>query len=98
MNLIADQILGAAVDANLYAARYQMAISLGFHIILAAFGVAYPLITFIAHRRGFAKDDFDALRLAKRWSKAMAVLCQARFSALKWGCSGLASWDPSAMS
>ena len=74
MNLIADQILGAAVDANLYAARYQMAISLGFHIILAAFGVAYPLITFIAHRRGFAKDDFDALRLAKRWSKAMAVL------------------------
>jgi cytochrome d ubiquinol oxidase subunit I len=67
-------LLSAASDANLYAARYQMAISLGFHIILAAFGVAYPLITFIAHRRGFAKQDPDALRLAKRWSKTMAVL------------------------
>ena len=67
-------IFGAASDANLYAARYQMAISLGFHIILAAFGVAYPLITFIAHRRGFVRRDPDALRLAKQWSKSMAVL------------------------
>ena len=51
-----------------------MAISLGFHIILAAFGVAYPLITFVAHRRGYVNQDADALRLAKRWSKNMAVL------------------------
>jgi cytochrome d ubiquinol oxidase subunit I len=69
-----ELLLAAASDANLYAARYQMAISLGFHIILAAFGVAYPLITLIAHRRGLAKKDPDALRLAKRWSKNMAVL------------------------
>ena len=64
----------AAVDANLYAARYQMAISLGFHIILASFGVAYPFLTFLAHYRGYRKGDVAAFRLAKRWSKAMAVL------------------------
>ncbi|MCL1593967.1 MAG: cytochrome ubiquinol oxidase subunit I [Actinomycetia bacterium] len=66
-------VLGVA-EANLYAARYQMAISLGFHIILASFGVAYPFLTFLAHRLGYAKGDVAALRLAKRWSKAMAVL------------------------
>lgn len=64
----------AAAEANLYAARYQMAISLGFHIILASFGVAFPLLTFIAHQRGYVHKDLAALRLAKRWSKAMAVL------------------------
>ena len=61
-------------DANLYAARYQMAISLGFHIILAGFGVAFPFLTFLAHYRGYRRGDVAALRLAKRWSKAMAVL------------------------
>jgi cytochrome d ubiquinol oxidase subunit I len=69
-----DLVFAAASDANLYAARYQMAISLGFHIILASFGVAYPFITFLAHRRGYKRQDVDALRLAKRWSKVMAVL------------------------
>ena len=56
------------------AARYQMAISLGFHIILAALGVGFPLITLIAHRRGLRRGDPEALMLAKRWSKVMAVL------------------------
>ena len=68
-----EPLLGVA-DANLYAARYQMAISLGFHIILAGFGVAYPFLTFLAHYRGYRKGDLAGLRLAKRWSKAMAVL------------------------
>jgi cytochrome d ubiquinol oxidase subunit I len=66
-------LLGVA-DANLYAARYQMAISLGFHIILAGFGVAYPFLTFLAHYRGYRKGDVAGLWLAKHWSKAMAVL------------------------
>jgi cytochrome d ubiquinol oxidase subunit I len=66
--------LAAVSEVNLYAARYQMAISLGFHIILASFGVAYPFLTFIAHFRGYRTGDAAALRLAKRWSKAMAVL------------------------
>ncbi|MGI9666253.1 MAG: cytochrome ubiquinol oxidase subunit I [Acidimicrobiia bacterium] len=64
----------AATEANLMAARYQMAISLGFHIILACFGIGFPLIAFIAHRLGWRRSDVDALRLAKRWAKTMAVL------------------------
>jgi len=67
-------VIAVASNANLFAARYQMATSLGFHIILAAAGVAFPFITLLAHRRGLRHNDLDALRLAKRWSKAMAVL------------------------
>lgn len=59
---------------SLLAARSQMAISLGFHIIFAALGVGLPLLTLIVHRRGRKHRDADALLLAKRWSKVMAVL------------------------
>ena len=55
------------------AARYQMALSLGFHIVLSCFGVAFPALIFIAHRRGL-RGDADALALARRWSKVAAVL------------------------
>jgi cytochrome d ubiquinol oxidase subunit I len=51
-----------------------MAVSLGFHIILAALGIGFPLITLLAHTRGLRRKDPDALILAKRWSKVMAVL------------------------
>ena len=64
----------AATEVNLLAARTQMAVSLGFHIILAALGIGFPLITLIAHTRGLRRKDPDALILAKRWSKVMAVL------------------------
>ena len=59
---------------SLLAARSQMAISLSFHIIFAALGVGLPLLTLIVHRRGRRNRDPDALLLAKRWSKVMAVL------------------------
>jgi cytochrome bd ubiquinol oxidase subunit I len=64
----------ADAGSNLLAARYQMAFTLGFHIILACFGVAFPAIMLIAEYRGRKKDDEEALRLAERWSKAVAVL------------------------
>lgn len=63
-----------AVESNLLAARYLMAFSLGFHIILACLGVAFPALIYIAHRRGLRNDDPDALALARRWGKAAAVL------------------------
>ena len=64
----------AAVDpGNLMAARDQMAVSLGFHIILSCFGVAFPALIYVMHRRGL-RGDADALVLAKRWSKVAAVL------------------------
>ncbi|MDW3213204.1 MAG: cytochrome ubiquinol oxidase subunit I [Ilumatobacteraceae bacterium] len=59
---------------ELLAARYQMAISLGFHIILSCFGVAFPAMIYVVHRRGIRNDDAEALALAKKWGKASAVL------------------------
>jgi cytochrome d ubiquinol oxidase subunit I len=50
-----------------------MAFTLGFHIILASLGVALPAMMLIANYRGLRRDDQDALRLARRWSKAVAV-------------------------
>jgi cytochrome d ubiquinol oxidase subunit I len=64
----------ADAGSNLLAARYQMAFTLGFHIILACFGVAFPAIMLIAEYRGRKKGDREALLLAQRWSKAVAVL------------------------
>jgi len=59
--------------SNLGAARSQMAFTLGFHIILASLGVALPALMLIANYRGLRRQDADALRLARRWSKAVAV-------------------------
>ncbi|MCC5950767.1 MAG: cytochrome ubiquinol oxidase subunit I [Acidimicrobiia bacterium] len=50
-----------------------MAFTLGVHIILACFGVAFPAIVLIANWKGI-RGDADALLLARRWSKVMAVL------------------------
>jgi cytochrome d ubiquinol oxidase subunit I len=59
---------------NLMAARYQMALSLGFHIILSCFGVALPAMIYVVHRRGITRNDPVALDLAHKWAKAAAVL------------------------
>jgi cytochrome d ubiquinol oxidase subunit I len=61
------------LESNLLAARWMMALSLGFHIVLACAGVALPLLIALAHRRGLAGDG-DALELARRWGKSAAVL------------------------
>jgi cytochrome d ubiquinol oxidase subunit I len=59
--------------SGLGAARSQMAFTLGFHIILASLGVAFPAMMLIANYRGLRHDDPDALLLARRWSKVVAV-------------------------
>jgi cytochrome bd ubiquinol oxidase subunit I len=59
--------------STLEAARSQMAFTLGFHIILASLGVALPAIMLIANHRGLRRGDADALLLARRWSKVVAV-------------------------
>ncbi len=50
-----------------------MAFTLGFHIVLASLGVALPALMLIANYRGLRHDDEEALKLAQRWSKAVAV-------------------------
>jgi cytochrome d ubiquinol oxidase subunit I len=59
--------------SNLEMARSQMAFTLGFHIVLASLGVAFPAMMLIANYRGLRHDDPDALKLARRWSKVVAV-------------------------
>jgi cytochrome d ubiquinol oxidase subunit I len=59
---------------ELLPARYQMALSLGFHIVQSCFGVAFPALIYLVHRRGLRHNDEDALTLARRWSKVAAVL------------------------
>jgi cytochrome bd ubiquinol oxidase subunit I len=54
-------------------ARTQMAWTLAFHIVLVPLGVAWGFITLIANYRAVKYDDADALVLAQRWSKYMAV-------------------------
>jgi cytochrome bd ubiquinol oxidase subunit I len=60
-------------STHLLLAREQMAFTLGTHIVLASLGVAFPAITLIANWRGWKKNDADAMELARRWSKVMAV-------------------------
>ena len=60
--------------SNLLAARSQMGFTLGFHIVLACFGVAFPAVMLIAEWRGRKRNDEAALRLARNWSKAVAVM------------------------
>jgi hypothetical protein len=60
--------------AGVAEARSQMGITLAFHIVFACFGVALPAIVMLAHFRGLRHHYADALLLARRWSKVMAVL------------------------
>ena len=55
-------------------ARGQMAISLGFHIVFAAVGVAMPLLMVLAEWRWRVTGDEEFLRLARRWARGTAVL------------------------
>src|ERR1700730_14336045 len=54
-------------------ARSQMAFTLAFHIILVPLGVSWAFMALIANYRAIRRDDADALVLAQRWSKYMAV-------------------------
>lgn len=59
---------------DLLAARSQMAMSLAFHIIFAAIGIAMPLLMIIAEWKWLGTKDEIYLTLAKRWAKGTAIL------------------------
>jgi cytochrome bd ubiquinol oxidase subunit I len=71
---VGAQAVLASDPAQLLPAREQMAFTLGFHIILVPFGVAFTFLMMIANYRGIRRGDSDALLLAERWSKVAAVL------------------------
>jgi cytochrome d ubiquinol oxidase subunit I len=64
----------AATPGDLVAAREQMALSLGWHIILACFGVGLPGLTAFMEWRGIRTGKAEYTALAHRWAKAMGVL------------------------
>ncbi|GAA5166678.1 cytochrome ubiquinol oxidase subunit I [Pseudonocardia eucalypti] len=59
---------------DLTAAREQMALSLSFHIVFAVLGVGMPWLMLAAEWRGLRTGDARWTALARRWSKAVAVL------------------------
>lgn len=60
--------------SNLLAARVQMAFTLGAHIVLACLGVGMPVLMLFAEWRYLRTGDTGWKTLARRWSKAFAVL------------------------
>ena len=59
---------------DLLAARSQMAVSLGFHIIFAVVGIGMPVLMVVAERRYRKTGDRVCLELARRWAKGTAIL------------------------
>ncbi|HQY31824.1 MAG TPA: cytochrome ubiquinol oxidase subunit I, partial [Thermomicrobiales bacterium] len=60
--------------SDLTAARMQMASSLGFHIIFAGLGIGLPLLMIVAEGLWLRTGQPEYLVLAKRWSKAFALV------------------------
>ncbi len=59
---------------DLLAARSQMAVSLGFHILFAVVGIGMPVLMVVAEQRYRRTGDPICLELAKRWAKGTAIL------------------------
>jgi cytochrome bd ubiquinol oxidase subunit I len=59
---------------DLLAARAQMALSLGFHIVFAEIGIAMPVLMVLAEWRWMKTGDDVYRQLARRWAKGTAVL------------------------
>src|SRR5690554_6276761 len=59
---------------DLLAARSQMAMSLAFHIIFAAVGVAMPLLMIMAEGMYIRTKKIVYRELAYRWSKGTAII------------------------
>lgn len=60
--------------SDLLAARSQMAISLGFHILFAIAGMAMPVLMALAQWRFVVTGDREWRELADRWAKGTAIL------------------------
>lgn len=67
-------VAAAHVSGEVVPARAQMAATLGFHIILACLGIAFPTIVLLAEFIGLRRHDAISIRLARRWSQAVGVL------------------------
>jgi cytochrome d ubiquinol oxidase subunit I len=73
-NLDTQVVSTAASAADLLTARTQMAVSLGWHIIVACLGVGFPLLVLLAEWRGMRTGDPAWRLLARRWARTLGVL------------------------
>jgi cytochrome d ubiquinol oxidase subunit I len=60
--------------SDLLAARFQMGMSLAFHIVFAGVGIAMPVLMVVAEWRWHRTRDPVYLDLAKRWARGTAIL------------------------
>ncbi len=60
--------------SDLLAARFQMAMSLAFHILFAVVGIGMPLLMVAAERRWLQTGDPIDRELAQRWARGTAIL------------------------
>ena len=67
-------VAAKAVTPDLFYARMQMAFSLGWHIVVACFGVGFPAMVLFAEWRAYRRGDPEMNALAHTWAKAMGVL------------------------
>lgn len=59
--------------SDLFAARSQMALSLAFHIVFAAIGMAMPFLMAIAHWLHLRTGKAHYMTLTRAWSKGVAI-------------------------
>jgi cytochrome d ubiquinol oxidase subunit I len=73
-DVVTGVLAEAATAGDLAAARIQMAVSLGWHIIIACFGVGMPGLTVFMEWRALRTGDTAYESLARTWARAMGVL------------------------
>ena len=59
--------------SDFLAARYQMAVSLGFHIIYASIGMTMIFLLFVAEWKWLKTGKDVYIQLTKAWSKGVAI-------------------------
>lgn len=67
-------VSSARLATNRAFASAQMGFSLGWHVILASFGVGFPVLVIYAEWKARRSGDPLYLLLARRWAKVMGVL------------------------
>ncbi|UVS81037.1 cytochrome ubiquinol oxidase subunit I [Actinokineospora sp. UTMC 2448] len=72
--MLVEVLADAATPGDLVAARTQMAFSLGWHIIIACFGVGMPGLVVFMEWRALRTGDAAFEVLARTWARAMGVL------------------------
>ena len=83
---------------ELLAARLQMAVSLGFHIVFACIGMTMPVFMAFSEWRWLRTGKQVYIDITKAWSKGVAIFlqwepCREQYCLLNWDYYGRVSWS-----